>query len=998
MSFAFDKEIIHHKDEWKENFKKHIVSGSCIIEDGVAYNFSTSNRMSPFGGKKNFNPSTTPWEWMFVIEPTTLNVYQIIAKSNHAYGTSIVILATNLVRFNASSGTSSFNIGTIDSTKVLELNKKYWLQVKYTGTQYELHISENGIDFELQGTIAKSTAIRTGDLRFGINNGDNTDIYKGKLYIKESYIKVNDEIWWSYDTHGIKYQGTVFNYDSTKHTYSCSGSNGLAVPKLFHTNGKPWYIKVKFKTDDLSTTTNRNIIGSMGNDIKLPLIILLPDRFKFYLTSNGSSWDLANGTEIQGLSLEIKQYTEYIVGIGWDGDRYYTTIKYGNQNFNITVESSNVPIYDSDELIVLGNNLAIESRSLQSDIYLDETEIYIDNELWWNCKYNEDIVIPQNHNLFYNKTLIHKQNDYKFNATKLLATSSGTVYDGVAQGFSSTQFLYLPENLPLKGCTSFEMVVKFKYDNSSTSFQALLTENGVSYAGALGISTDGHLTFCLDANHADNYSICDIKGTITLSHYNTYWAKAVWTGDRYELYLSYDGTYWISQGSKSTTTAPNYSMRWNIGNRNKSGNDYWVLYNEIYLKDCYININGERFWDYSKGLKFTGNWLCYNEENHTYACRGRSCLIIPKIFNTNGKPWEFKTKIKTDDLTSTQGRNFVGAHNAINYTYPNFQIYKNNFRCYLSSNGTSWDIANPVLGTTALSINTEYYIKFGWDGSNYYLDYSLDGDIYTRDIEITSNKTLYEVVSPRALGNNLYDAESDDAFDILMYLDDTEIYIDNELWWNCKYNEDIYINHPYNLATKKLGIKKGTIINKNININENLTNNDATISGFSSTSYITIPLDYLTELYNNETGNRGLVIKFKTPSELPTSSYQQVCNSVYFDNDSLSYPVDSLNNSSIPISPNTYYWVKYGGFAVDYNDGDLLYNFQVSTDGINWIGDLSNAFYDTYETGFVIGTDNYDTTKHIFTGEIDLTESYFLDNHSKKRYLANPDIYYNTYY
>ena len=215
--------------------------------------------------------------------------------------------------------------------------------------------------------------------------------------------------------------------------------------------------------------------------------------------------------------------------------------------------------------------------------------------------------------LVVGKEVIHTSGTWKENFTRLEQSDSGHVYDGIASGFGNTQFLYFPQNLPLKSCTSFEMVAKVKYV-SNGAIQAIFTENNVGYEGKMSFSASGTVRLTLDTNHADSYGICNISGTTTLTDGEIYWVKAEWTGSAYNIYLSTDGETWNLEGTKTTTTKPNYTMQWNIGSRNKSS--YYVFPSEIYLKDCYININGERFWDYSKGVKFSGNWLYYEEDNH----------------------------------------------------------------------------------------------------------------------------------------------------------------------------------------------------------------------------------------------------------------------------------------------------------------------------------------------------------------------------------------------
>lgn len=61
---------------------------------------------------------------------------------------------------------------------------------------------------------------------------------------------------------------------------------------------------------------------------------------------------------------------------------------------------------------------------------------------------------------------------------------------------------------------------------------------------------------------------------------------------------------------------------------------------------------------------------------------------------------------------------------------------------WLSSNGTSWNIASGVASGVTLSADTDYWMKLSWDGENYLLSYSLDGEEYVDGTPIANTNPL----------------------------------------------------------------------------------------------------------------------------------------------------------------------------------------------------------------------------------------------------------------
>lgn len=95
------------------------------------------------------------------------------------------------------------------------------------------------------------------------------------------------------------------------------------------------------------------------------------------------------------------------------------------------------------------------------------------------------------------------------------------------------------------------------------------------------------------------------------------------------------------------------------------------------------------------------------------------------------KPWEFKCKVFRNDYDYGQDRNafiYSSVDSATESFYSaGFGLFLGlGFNFYFRVDGT-----NQGIGGGTVNVNTTYWIKCGWTGTEYYLDYSTDGETYT---------------------------------------------------------------------------------------------------------------------------------------------------------------------------------------------------------------------------------------------------------------------------
>lgn len=165
----------------------------------------------------------------------------------------------------------------------------------------------------------------------------------------------------------------------------------------------------------------------------------------------------------------------------------------------------------------------------------------------------------------------------------------------VVSGFSSANYLKLPNVVPLATADSWEKVVKFTYKTTGSNIQAFITttNDGGGSEEYIGASTVLFYRTAVDTSSV----LFIITGSTVLVDGNTYWGKIEFTGDTYNLYLSTTGKFngeETLEGSYSSTTKC-LSRNHYIGNTLISGYEY-ISTSSIDLSECYININGERWW------------------------------------------------------------------------------------------------------------------------------------------------------------------------------------------------------------------------------------------------------------------------------------------------------------------------------------------------------------------------------------------------------------------
>jgi hypothetical protein len=348
-----------------------------------------------------------------------------------------------------------------------------------------------------------------------------------------------------------------------------------------------------------------------------------------------------------------------------------------------------------------------------------------------------------------------------------------------------------------------------------------------------------------------------------------------------------------------------------------------------------------------------------------------NCLQVPEIIEVGSNTWERVIKISTgSDVNSEQ--TIWGAS-------PDHQglllriVDGSKLRLWLSTNGTSWDLANLVTSSLSISAYTTYYIKISFDGSQYLVDVSTDGISYTNYITFTSSTPI--IYQRICMGCHNYTGS---AFDTPFYgsIDLSKSYIkvgDDTVWDGTNYT------------------KFGSWID------------DGVVSGFTTSNWLSIPSIIAFDSNPWEIG-----LKFRTGDVVVQK--QRIFNS-QTDLNGTMFLIDANGNfewrvnadnwvkhiSSFIVSSNTLYWVK-----LKFDGSSYIMSY--STDDVTYVDDITIFSSNTLTTvGYNIGASEASVAREPFGGVIDLNNCYVKIGrsilwHGTKAYQINvsdKDVYEN---
>ena len=346
-----------------------------------------------------------------------------------------------------------------------------------------------------------------------------------------------------------------------------SGASLKMTEKYSLSTADSWEFQIKYKHN--GGGHNPCVFGyASGSDNKTPCFILEGGSFKFFLSSNGSSWNMNSS----GSGLVPQAGTIYYFKIGFTGSQYY--VKYNTTGWSdeFTTQwtlNSTTKVYCSDYFMLM--NLSLNSGYYNTGtMYLQDTALIINgSEVWRGAKITPGVMVLNTDT--YTKTetdrlLSEKQEKLVTEAPLNIYVDKDAVYRVTAVNgnintadntFTGTETGYLSAKeqdlgFALANYDSWEFRTKICFaTNSTTTEQSIFGTESLSTA--FNIYGNSQMKWYLSSNGADwNMAL---YGDARFTTNTIYYIRLKFTGTQYIMERSTTGFDSMNTiASKSTST------------------------------------------------------------------------------------------------------------------------------------------------------------------------------------------------------------------------------------------------------------------------------------------------------------------------------------------------------------------------------------------------------------------------------------------------------------
>lgn len=351
-----------------------------------------------------------------------------------------------------------------------------------------------------------------------------------------------------------------------------------------------WRIAFKFKLPNV--TSDQRLFGVVATPCPGVVIGVLNGKLNYWLSSNGVNWDIADRAVGATTLVANKIYEVHFKRYNVSGVPFYlSSIRSDGESWITDIVINNTTPIKSGFYYNLGRDWGIFAQSavfyLDSDAYIqkwnpDGTE----TRLWSS---DIDGAIP----VTGIKTI------YQPSCIKNFETMP-IVNGSIISGFTDTSAMTIGNVLDgLNTADNFEMVFKVTTGNDISSEQYVFLGHGTFARDVVIFLYNSRWTMLLSSNGTD-YDIYNGISYETPSPNTTYWLKLKFSGTRYVLSLSEDGDSFKGIIRVDSSTKVVYNNEHHFGAVYRATDWYWR--GSIDLSGCYVNINGNRVWDNTKGI------------------------------------------------------------------------------------------------------------------------------------------------------------------------------------------------------------------------------------------------------------------------------------------------------------------------------------------------------------------------------------------------------------
>ncbi len=764
-----------------------VVGSFARLDKGVASGFSSANYLTL---DNSFSPQSNTWEIVFAFATSgDISATQVLVDSNNGLSSRPIGIYINnsKMKIVLSSSTSDNNIAKdVEGTKTLSPNTKYYYKLEFDGSSYIGSISSDGLSWEVDININSSVSILSG-YPFIIGQHTNKtylQTFLGSIDLTQSYIKINDELWWSGDSYTKV--GSWID-DGVVSGFTAAG-NQLKFTKFFRPENNTWErvmcitTGANFSADFMAVdTTCANSTSTRTNYMGFMLTTKPSGKLAVSISSVNTAWNIAN--ESLGVTV-LQPNTKYYVKSLYDGSSYKVLLSptgefRGEETIEMNIASS-TPIWQGNTNLIdsIGVHSGSEAYPFNGSVDLNESYININNKLWWRgTKAVEATVDDYDYYETKNKLyqLVKPKRTYYKYGNEIDANvngSFGRITDGVAGGFIASNHLVLPETIEA-GSNTWERVVKI-YTGSDVSTEQTIMGTLVDSRGFLLRLRSGNLCMWSSSNGSSWNMFSNATSSLTLSAYTGYYIKTSFNGSQYLVDVSTDGvdyTNYITVTSSSKVISNVITL----GAHGNSGNPDTPFKGSIDLSKSYIKVADEIVWNGDNYTK-VGSWI---DDGVVSGFTTSNYLKLPNTFAPSSNTWEMYFKVTTG--SNVKAEQSVIGQTSVSYGGIWLSLGRDNinvFNLALSSGTGSWDIANHIVGTHTIEANTEYEVLITFNGSEYkmYVDSELDISVISSKA-ISAYTNLVGLVQTGGNTNNYPWLGSID-------LAKSYINIDGERWWH----------------------------------------------------------------------------------------------------------------------------------------------------------------------------------------------------------------------
>ena len=188
-------------------YDNYTIVGSPTVNTstGVVSGFSNSNYLT-IDDNPNFQDANS---WEFI---TKVSVGSTSQKILFGYGINFGVTNLGYLHLWLYNNGSQFIDSNVCSASLLTTNP--FIKLSFDGTTYSCYISPDGETWTLKYSYNSTTKlIDNGPFTLGKDGYGSSEYWQGSIDLSQTYIKVNNSIWWEADSHPyVQIEGCLYNY------------------------------------------------------------------------------------------------------------------------------------------------------------------------------------------------------------------------------------------------------------------------------------------------------------------------------------------------------------------------------------------------------------------------------------------------------------------------------------------------------------------------------------------------------------------------------------------------------------------------------------------------------------------------------------------------------------------------------------------------------------------------------------------------------------------